>query len=71
MHTDTERLEWILNTIFESDFGEGTRFLVVLGINEKELEGPGEVPMGELIRKAIDRKLDAIPSSPIPQSEAK
>lgn len=71
MHNDTERLEWILNTIFESDFGEGTLFLVVLGINEKELEGPGEVPMGELIRKAIDRKLDAIPSSPIPQSEAK
>ena len=50
--TDTERLNWIIERILTSNAME---VLTMLDINDEDLEGPGDVTLGELFREAIDR----------------
>ena len=59
---DTKRLEWVMECILmgKHDDDAITRLrakcaLELLNITDKDLEGPGDVTLGEMFRAAIDR----------------
>jgi hypothetical protein len=54
-YTDTERLDWLLERILLSR--RVSFILDSFGMTERDLTGPGDQNLGDIFRKAVDRRV--------------